>query len=162
MLVFHSSSPDRRETSRDVPVLSRCCGSLSGDATEQLTALHVALRAILPKRGTMKRAFIAASAIAILAGAQAFAQTVGVGPAETVVIEPEQRTTIREYVVKERVAPVTVKERISVGATLPADVELRTVPSTWGPKFSKYRYVYSGDRVYLVEPTNRTVVQVVE
>jgi len=114
------------------------------------------------RRGTMKRAFIAASAIAMLAGAQAFAQTVGVGPAETVVIEPEQRTTIREYVVKERVAPATVKERISVGATLPADVELRTVPSTWGPKFSKYRYVYSGDRVYLVEPTNRTVVQVVE
>ena len=60
----------------------------------------------------MKRAFIAASAIAMLAGAQAFAQTVGVGPAETVIIEPEQRTTIREYVVKERVAPVTVKEKI--------------------------------------------------
>ena len=40
----------------------------------------------------MKRAFIAASAIAILAGAQAFAQTVGVGPADTVVIEPEQCT----------------------------------------------------------------------
>src|SRR6476620_10869266 len=76
------------------------------------------------RRGTMKRALIAASALAMLAGAQAFAQTVGVGPAETVVIEPEQRTTIREYVVKERVAPVTVKERISVGATLPADVEL--------------------------------------
>ena len=110
----------------------------------------------------MRRALMAVSAIAMLGGAQAFAQTVGVGPAETVIIEPEQRTVIREYVVKERVAPVTVKERISVGATLPADVELRTVPSTWGPKFSKYRYVYSGDRVYLVEPTNRTVVQVVE
>jgi len=54
---------------------------------------------------------------------------VGVGPGETVVIEPEQRTVIRDYVVKERVAPVTVKERLSVGATLPADVELRTVPS---------------------------------
>ena len=60
----------------------------------------------------MRRALMAASAIAMLAGAQAFAQTVGVGPAETVIIEPEQRTVIREYVVKERVAPVTVKERI--------------------------------------------------
>ena len=80
----------------------------------------------------MKRALVAASAIAILAGAQSFAQTVGVGPGETVVIEPEQRTVIRDYVVKERVAPVTVKERLSVGATLPADVELRTVPSAWG------------------------------
>jgi uncharacterized protein (UPF0254 family) len=85
----------------------------------------------------MRRALMAASAIAMLAGAQAFGQTVGVGPAETVIIEPEQRTVIREDVVKERVAPVTVKERISVGATLPADVELRTVHSTWGPKFSK-------------------------
>jgi hypothetical protein len=105
---------------------------------------------------------MAASAIAMLAGAQAFAQTVGVGPAETVIIEPEQRTVIREYVVKERVAPVTVKERISVGARLPAEVELRAVPPTWGPKFTKYRYVYSNDRVFLVEPTNRTVVQVID
>lgn len=100
--------------------------------------------------------------IAALAGAPAFAQTVGVGPAETIVVEPQQRTVIRDYVVKERVAPVTVKERIAVGATLPADVELRAVPSTWGPKLSKYRYVYSNDRVYLVEPSNRTVIQVID
>jgi hypothetical protein len=78
------------------------------------------------------------------------------------VIEPEQRTVIRDYVVKERVAPVRVKERISVGASLPADVELRTVPTTWGPKLSKYRYIYSGEHVYLVEPSNRTVVQIIE
>jgi hypothetical protein len=110
----------------------------------------------------MRRVLIAASAVAMLAGTQAFAQTVGVGPAETVIIEPEQRTVIREYVVKERAAPVTVKERISVGGRLPADVELRIVPPTWGPKFSKYRYVYSDERVYLVEPTNRTVVQVID
>jgi hypothetical protein len=78
------------------------------------------------------------------------------------VVEPEQRTVIRNYVVKERVAPVTVKERISVGGTLPADVELQTVPSTWGPRFTKYRYVYSNDRVYLVEPSDRRVIQVIE
>ena len=107
----------------------------------------------------MKRALIAVSGIAMLMSAQALAQTVGVGPAETVVIEPEQRTLIKEYVVKEKVAPVRVQERIAVGARLPADVELRSVPSTWGPKFSKYRYVYSDDRVYLVEPSNRTVIQ---
>ena len=90
------------------------------------------------------------------------ARTVGVGPAETVVIEPEQRTVIRDNVVKERVAPVRVKERIAVGATLPADVELRSVPSTWGPKLSKYRYIYSDNHVYLIEPSNRTIVQIIE
>ena len=105
---------------------------------------------------------MAASVIAVFAGAPAFAQTVGVGPAETIIVEPEQRTVIKEYVVKERVAPVRVKERISVGARLPADVELRSVPTTWGPKLSKYRYVYSDDHVYLVEPSNRTVVQAID
>ena len=110
----------------------------------------------------MKRALMAAIVLAVFAGTQAFSQTVGVGPAETVIVEPEQRTVIKEYVVKERVAPVKVKERISVGATFPADVELRAVPSIWGPKLSKYRYVYSDDHVYLVEPSNRTVVQIVD
>jgi hypothetical protein len=110
----------------------------------------------------MKRALLAASVVAMFLSTQALAQTVGVGPAETVVIEPEQRTVIRDYVVKERVAPVTVKEKVSVGARLPADVELRAVPSTWGPKLSKYRYFYSDNHVYLVEPSNRTVVQVID
>ena len=110
----------------------------------------------------MKRALMAASVIAVFAGAPAFAQTVGVGPAETIIVEPEQRTVIKEYVVKERVAPVRVKERFSVGARLPADVELRSVPTTWGPKLSKYRYVYSDEHVYLVEPSNRTVVQIID
>ena len=110
----------------------------------------------------MKRALMAVSGVAMLMSAQALAQTVGVGPADTIVVEPEQRTLIKEYVVKEKVAPVRVQERIAVGARLPADVELRAVPSTWGPKFSKYRYVYSDDRVYLVEPSNRTVIQVID
>ena len=78
----------------------------------------------------MKRALLAASVLAMFVSTQALAQTVGVGPAESVVIEPEQRTVIRDYVVKERVAPVTVKEKVSVGARLPVDVELRAVPST--------------------------------
>ena len=109
----------------------------------------------------MKRALIAVSALAMLTSAP-LAQTVGVGPAETVIIEPEQRTIIKDYVVKEKVAPVRVQERISVGVRLPADVELRPVPPAWGPTFSKYRYVYTDDRVYLVEPSNRTVIQVIE
>jgi hypothetical protein len=110
----------------------------------------------------MKRGLMAASVLAVFVSTQALAQTVGVGPAETIVIQPEQRTVIREYVVKERMAPVRVKERISVGAPLPNDVELMTVPPTWGPGLSKYRYIYSDDRVYLVEPSNRTVIQIIE
>jgi hypothetical protein len=105
----------------------------------------------------MKRTIMAATtALAVLFSGQALAQSVEVE------IAPEQRTRIKEYVVKEKVAPVRVKERISVGATLPTDVELRTVPSEWGPWGSRYRYVYAEDRVYLVEPSSRKVVRVVD
>ena len=80
----------------------------------------------------------------------------------TVEISPQQRTQIKEYVVKEKVKPITLKERVAVGATLPADVELAPVPQTWGPSVSKYRYVYSDNHVVLVEPSSRKVIQVID
>ena len=108
----------------------------------------------------MKKPFHILAAAALLAGfaVPAIAQSVGV----TVGVAPDDRTRIKEYVVKQHVAPVTIKERIAIGARLPADVELRSVPSDWGPSVAKYRYVYSDDRVYLVEPSSREVVQVIE
>ena len=45
---------------------------------------------------------------------------------------------------------------------MPSDVELVAVPSDWGPSLTKYHYVYSGDRVMLVDPGTRTVVQEVD
>lgn len=105
----------------------------------------------------MKRyALPAATAISIAFGAHALAQSISVE------IAPEQRTKIKEYVVKQKVKPVTVKERVTVGATLPADVELRTVPADWGPSVSKYRYIYQDNHVVLVEPGSRRVVQIID
>ena len=79
-----------------------------------------------------------------------------------VVIAPEQRTAIRDYVVKERVRAHKLPSRVTVGATLPADVELAPVPETWGPTFRSYRYVYTGDDVVLVDPSSRRVVEVID
>ena len=106
----------------------------------------------------MRRTLIAGTAaVVVMAASQiAAAQTA------TVDISPQQRTEIKQYVVKEKVKPVTLKERVAVGATLPADVELAPVPQTWGPSVSKYRYVYSDNHVMLVEPSNRKVVQVID
>ena len=108
----------------------------------------------------MHKAFmsIAAASIAACVAAPSLAQTVGVG----VTVAPEERTRIKEYVVKEKVAPITMKERVTVGAKLPADVELRAVPTQWGASYSKYRYVYSDNHVYLVEPSSREVVHVID
>ena len=105
----------------------------------------------------MRRILInGAAAVALLASSQAIAQAV-------ITIAPEQRTRIKEFVVKERVRPVTVQERLAVGATVPADIELAAVPETWDvPAVRRYRYIYSGGHVVLVDPADRRVVEVID
>lgn len=113
----------------------------------------------------MKRILLAGAAALLLAGsasAQTTVTTTGTSVGSTITIAPEQRTKIKQYVVQQKVKPVTVKEKIAVGTTLPEDVELQTVPSDWGTDVSRYRYVYYGDDVMLVEPSSRRVVQVID
>ena len=101
----------------------------------------------------MKRILLAGVAvIAMTLTGQAIAQSVSVE------VAPEQRTRIKEYVVKENVPRVTVKERYRVGATLPADVELREVPADWGPSVRSYRYYHTDSGIYFVDPSSRRVV----
>ncbi|WP_342712838.1 DUF1236 domain-containing protein [Bradyrhizobium sp. B124] len=47
-------------------------------------------------------------------------------------------------------------------SVVPREVELEAVPADWGPSLTRYRYIYSGERVMLVDPQTRTVVQEVE
>jgi hypothetical protein len=101
----------------------------------------------------MKKIILAgATAIALGLAGQAVAQSVSVE------LAPEQRTRIKEYVVKEKVPRVTVKERYRVGATVPAEVELREVPADWGPSVRNYRYYHTDEGVHFVDPANRRVI----
>jgi hypothetical protein len=113
----------------------------------------------------MRKLLLISAAVALLStGAMAQSSvttTTGTGHA-TIQIEPEYRTKIRTYVTEHKVRPVVTKEKIIVGGTVPGDVELEAVPSDWGPSLTRYRYVYSGDRVMLVDPGTRTVIQEVE
>src|SRR5687767_888656 len=112
-----------------------------------------------------KLAIVSVAIVLGMSAAPSFGQGVGVqvGPVGAgITFAPEQRTRIKEYVVKERVAPITVKERFRVGAKVPADVELRSVPADWGPSVSRYRYVYHDNNVYFVDPSSREVVTIVE
>jgi hypothetical protein len=102
------------------------------------------------KETLMKRQVLATAIVLALSGGAVFAQTV--------VVEPEQRTRIKEYVVKEKVPRVTVRERYRVGTTVPADVELREVPETWGPSLHRYRYYHSDAGVHFVDPESRRVM----
>lgn len=103
----------------------------------------------------MRRTLLAGvAAVALSFSAEAIAQSVSA----TIDFAPEQRTRIKEYVVKEKVPRATLKERITVGGTVPADVELRAVPSDWGPSVRSYRYYHSDRGVHFVDPANRRVI----
>ncbi len=107
----------------------------------------------------------ATMAVMISTGAMAqstVVTTTGTGHTAAVQIEPEYRTKIRTYVTEHKVRPVETREKIVVGQPVPRDVELEAVPADWGPSLTKYRYVYSGERVMLVDPSTRTVVQEID
>lgn len=110
----------------------------------------------------MKRIFAAAAAVALLGISSAsFAQGVGVqvGPVGAgITFAPEERTRIKEYVVREKVPRTVIRERVRVGSPVPADVELRAVPSDWGPSVTRYRYYHSDAGVHFVDPANRHVI----
>jgi hypothetical protein len=117
------------------------------------------------EENVMKKLLLISTA-AVLMSTGAFAQTTvtttGTGHAATVQIEPEYRTKIRSYVTEHKIRPVETREKIVVGAPVPRSVELEAVPAEWGPSLTRYRYVYSGERVMLVDPDTRTVIQEVE
>ena len=112
-----------------------------------------------------KLLLISAAAALISTGAMAqstVVTTTGTGHTAAVQIEPEYRTKIRTYVTEHKVRPIESREKIVVGSPVPREVELETVPGEWGPSLTKYRYVYSGERVMLVDPGSRTVVQEID
>src|SRR5947207_4409378 len=108
----------------------------------------------------MKRLLIgSAIAVGLLMSGYAMAQTA------TVTIAPEKRAIIKQYVVKQKIKPITIKERVRVGMAVPAEVELAPVPEaiyTEVPTVRNYRYFYWDDRVVFVDPANRHVIEIVE
>lgn len=107
----------------------------------------------------MRYLFIAGTAAALLASGYAMAQDA------TLTIEPAHRTIIKQYIVKERIRPETVKEEVVVGAALPEDVALQPVPDSWvstAPEVKSYEYFDWNGKVVFVEPKTRKVVSIVD
>ena len=93
-----------------------------------------------------------------LAGAL-FLAGAGVAAAETLILTPEETTTVHEYITTQQVTPVEPPSgfEVSVGATLPDTIELHV------PKIKeKYDYVVIGNQTVLVEPSTRKIIQVIE
>ena len=77
--------------------------------------------------------------------------------ADTLVLAPEQETTIREYVKKEPLASIKLPGvELKVGSTVPEKVELHKIPNV------KYQYTVIDNRTVVVDPETHTVVKVLE
>jgi hypothetical protein len=114
----------------------------------------------------MKRALLAGVAVLAVVGSQipestpALTSVVGLGA--TTFIGPEQRAQIIKFVLQQKLVPTDIKERIAIGTTVPADVELHVFPSDWGPALNQYRFLYAEGRIALIEPLSHRVVQVID
>jgi hypothetical protein len=119
----------------------------------------------------MKHALIATTAaLALLAGAPASAQSTSTtvtttAPSTTgaITIAPERRTVIKQRLTTAK--PVQLQERVTVGTTVPSEVELVEVPETVVtevPTVRSYRYFRWNDDVVLVDPSSRRVVQIID
>lgn len=100
---------------------------------------------------------LTSAAAALIIGAGITAAT-----AQTVVIQPEQETIIREYVTTQPVEPVDpgVDFDITVGSIVPETVEVHSLEA---PDLeAEYDYVVIEDRTVVVEPETRRIIHIIE
>lgn len=114
----------------------------------------------------MKR-LLCAAALTLLSGATVAQTTVTMTePAgDTVEIAPTQRRMIKKYVTEHRTAPVRLKERVTVGSTVPADVTFEPLPSTViseNLRLKGYSYFSTGEDTYIVDPRSRRVITTID
>ena len=83
----------------------------------------------------------------------------GSGLAQTVVIDPVQEANIRKYVKQNPLPSISVPRlELSVGSTLPEQVELHTT----GSPNVKYRYAVVDNRTVVVAPATRRVIKILD
>jgi hypothetical protein len=83
----------------------------------------------------------------------------GIAAAQDVIIVPEQRTVIRQYVQEKPLMSVDLPGiELNIGSTVPREVELHAIEA---PDV-QYRYVNVNNRTLVVDPATNTVVEVIE
>lgn len=109
-------------------------------------------------------AIVAASVAAPIA---ARAQTVGVAPGTSVIVEGapgiavESYPAFREYVIRERIPNHAIPGAVAVGTVLPEEgVSFYDVPPSFAA--TPYRYTVVNGETVLVEPRTRRVVEVID
>jgi hypothetical protein len=116
----------------------------------------------------MRKLLLASVAVIGLAGV-ADAQVAVPSPNRTgetqneVMINPNTRTQIRAYVMRERRAAARLPQNyvVSMGSTVPADVELYSFGTDMSD-VGQYRYFMHENKTVLVDPASRRIVTILE
>jgi Protein of unknown function (DUF1236) len=80
-------------------------------------------------------------------------------------LAPEQRRVIRETVIREQAAPRCEDFRISIGESVPRTIRLGPFPEDVVrevPEIRSYRFCVRDNDVVLIDPTEYTIVEVIE
>jgi hypothetical protein len=82
--------------------------------------------------------------------------------AQDIIIAPEQETVIREYVVREKVAPMELPAdvQVTVGTVLPETIELHAVEA---PDIdTQYSYIVVDGQTVLVDAGTRKIIHIMK
>jgi Protein of unknown function (DUF1236) len=100
---------------------------------------------------------------ALFAGALMF--SVPVAMADDIVIAPELSMKFKDEVKVKKIKARKVDTDLKVGVVVPEDVEYYDVPDevvVATPALKGHKYVYVNEHVYVVEPSSRKIVAVVD
>jgi hypothetical protein len=99
-------------------------------------------------------------------GGETHAMREGVGHGDRLTLSQSQQQLIRDTVTRDHLPAAQVQEQLSYGVAVPQDVTLEPVPQpliVQIPMIEQYRMFITGDdRIVLVDPDTREVVDVIE
>jgi hypothetical protein len=103
----------------------------------------------------------------LLAGAPSHAQFLTQGEVATprLKLTLEQEHVIKEFIKDMKLDPPATAARVELGDAVPQDTTLRPMPDELGrkvPQIKTHRFVYTPDRILIVDPKDNKVADVIE
>jgi hypothetical protein len=109
---------------------------------------------------------VSLSVLGSVAGAQAPADQAPMAPrAQTINLTVENRHVIKEIIKDMHVANTADEVAVSVGAEVPQSVALQPMPAPIAqkvPQVKSHEFFVKNDKIALVDPKNRKIVEVIE
>lgn len=72
-------------------------------------------------------------------------------------VTKDQRAIIANYVTQHKLTPATI-QKTKRGAKIATTVALTDVPAEWGADLTKYKYIYTNDKILFINPESRVLV----